>query len=57
MVIVRVPPPCRFVELGYGTTACNDGLDNDLDGDIDAEDIGCSNALDDSELNDKSYLF
>jgi hypothetical protein len=32
-------------------TACNDGIDNDLDGKIDGNDPGCSSSLDTSEYN------
>ena len=31
--------------------ACNDGIDNDFDGETDAEDPGCSSAEDDNEVD------
>ena len=31
--------------------ACNDGIDNDFDGETDAEDPGCSSADDDNEVD------
>jgi hypothetical protein len=39
--------------IGGGTELplCNDGIDNDGDGDIDLEDYGCQNQNDDSEIN------
>jgi hypothetical protein len=36
-------------EMGYGPTACNDGLDNDGDGLIDAADPGCTDGTDAAE--------
>ncbi|MEE2828796.1 MAG: MopE-related protein [Myxococcota bacterium] len=46
-------PDCMFGyhELGYGTTACNDGIDNESapDGQFDSADSGCDSALDDDE--------
>jgi hypothetical protein len=34
-------------------TQCNDGIDNDGDGNVDSADAGCSDALDDSEDSDQ----
>jgi IPT/TIG domain len=41
-------------ELGYGSTPCNDGLDNDGHGDVDRDDLYClrRGALSDSEQPD-----
>ena len=36
-------------EIGLGGTECNDGLDNDSDGAVDAEDADCVAALDNAE--------
>ena len=36
---------------GYGTTACNDGVDGDSDGLIDSEDPGCESAEDEDETD------
>ena len=38
-------------EVGFGETACNDGVDNDRDGDEDGADELCVDAADDDESN------
>ena len=38
-------------EQGFGETACNDGVDNDRDGDEDSADDFCEDATDDDESN------
>ena len=37
-------------ETGYGNTECNDGIDNNDDGAMDAQDSNCDSALDDTEM-------
>jgi hypothetical protein len=36
-------------ETGFGTTQCNDGSDNDRDGEVDANDADCEDGLDNNE--------
>ena len=39
-----------FVKINVGLTQCSDGIDNDMDGDIDfPQDVGCADAADDDE--------
>ena len=47
-------PVCTSIAVtqesdGYGSTECNDGVDNDSDGDVDSADVKCADASDDSE--------
>jgi hypothetical protein len=46
-----VPPTGALVMCGDHLCACNDGLDNDNDGNIDGQDIACVDARDDDEAN------
>lgn len=41
-----------FTGGGAGAPQCNDGEDNDFDGDTDLQDDGCADALDDNESDD-----
>ncbi|MFT5584744.1 MAG: hypothetical protein ACI9VR_002330 [Cognaticolwellia sp.] len=61
-------PDCVFggYEAGYSSLAplelldctgvcdCNDSIDNDADGDVDADDVDCSSGFDDNESSDVS---